>query len=73
MHFNLRVFLNRKKLFQFFRSFWAMFGWMAVPIDTRIYLALRLLTIVVLLGLFMRVVDSWGTGERPSPALLLLQ
>jgi 4-amino-4-deoxy-L-arabinose transferase-like glycosyltransferase len=55
-----------------FRSFWAMFGWMAVPIDTRIYVALRLLTVVVTLGLFLRFVDTWGTGKRLSPAALLL-
>jgi 4-amino-4-deoxy-L-arabinose transferase-like glycosyltransferase len=55
-----------------FRSFWAMFGWMAVPIDTRIYLALRLLTILVLLGLFMRLVDSWGAWKSVSPSVLLL-
>jgi len=55
-----------------FRSFWAMFGWMAVPIDTRIYVALRLLTVVVTLGLFLHFLDTWGTGKRLSPAALLL-
>jgi 4-amino-4-deoxy-L-arabinose transferase-like glycosyltransferase len=55
-----------------FRSFWAQFGWMAVPIDTRIYTALRLLTILVLLGLMFRWVDKWETKPRPSSAALLL-
>jgi 4-amino-4-deoxy-L-arabinose transferase-like glycosyltransferase len=56
-----------------FRSFWATFGWMAVPIDARIYVALRLLTAIVLLGLFLRIVDRWGTRIRfTSPALLLV-
>ena len=56
-----------------FRSFWAMFGWMAVPIDARIYVALRLLTVIVLLGLFLRLIDRWGRGTRlSSPALLLV-
>lgn len=55
-----------------FRSFWAMFGWMAVPIDARIYGALRLLTVIVALGLFLRLVDLWGTGTKLSSAALLL-
>jgi 4-amino-4-deoxy-L-arabinose transferase-like glycosyltransferase len=56
-----------------FRSFWATFGWMAVPIDTRIYVALRLLTVIALLGLFLRLVDRWGSKIRlSSPALLLV-
>jgi hypothetical protein len=55
-----------------FRSFWAMFGWMAVPIDRRIYLALRLLTVIVMVGLFLRFVDSRGTETRLSSTVLLL-
>ncbi len=55
-----------------FRSFWAKFGWMAVPIDARIYTALRLLTILVLLGLVFRFVDAWEARQRPSSAALLL-
>ena len=56
-----------------FRSFWATFGWMAVPIDARLYLALRLLAVIALLGLFLRIVDKWGSGARlSSPTLLLI-
>jgi 4-amino-4-deoxy-L-arabinose transferase-like glycosyltransferase len=55
-----------------FHSFWAQFGWMAVPIDARIYAALRLLTILVLLGLVFRFADAWEARQRPSSAALLL-
>jgi len=34
-----------------FRSFWAQFGWMGVPVDERIYLALALWTVVLAAGL----------------------
>lgn len=36
-----------------FRSFWAQFGWMGVLIDQRIYQALALFSLVVLLGLLL--------------------
>lgn len=34
-----------------FQSFWAVFGWMGVPVDTRIYALLALLTVALLCGL----------------------
>ena len=34
-----------------FRSFWGQFGWMAVPMDPRVYLVLALLTVTALAGL----------------------
>jgi 4-amino-4-deoxy-L-arabinose transferase-like glycosyltransferase len=55
-----------------FRSFWAQFGWMAVPVDPRIYAALRLLTILILVGLVFRLADTWEARLRPSSAAILL-
>ncbi len=36
-----------------FHSFWAQFGWMGVPVDGRIYLALFVLCSIVVLGLVL--------------------
>ena len=36
-----------------FHSFWGQFGWLAVPMDRRTYLALSLLTLIALGGLLM--------------------
>jgi hypothetical protein len=55
-----------------FRSFWAQFGWMAVPIDARIYDALKLLTIVVTVGFIFRLVEMWESRQGPSPSAILL-
>jgi hypothetical protein len=46
-----------------FRSFWAQFGWMAVPIDARIYTALAMLSGVATLGFVVRLVE--GREGRP--------
>ena len=41
-----------------FRSFWAVFGWMGILVDQRIYLILALLCAVVGLGLVLFVIKS---------------
>ena len=46
-----------------FHSFWGQFGWMAVPMDGRVYLALSLLTLLALVGLILWL---WR-DESPSP------
>ena len=55
-----------------FRSFWAQFGWMAVPIDWRIYTALRMISTVAGVGFIFRAVDAWEARRWPSPTLILL-
>jgi 4-amino-4-deoxy-L-arabinose transferase-like glycosyltransferase len=55
-----------------FHSFWAQFGWMAVPVDSRIYAALGLLCLVVLLGLVLWGIDAWGSKLKLSSPVLLL-
>jgi len=42
-----------------FRSFWGQFGWMAVPMEWRAYLALRVFSILAAVGLVFRVVDAF--------------
>jgi 4-amino-4-deoxy-L-arabinose transferase-like glycosyltransferase len=48
-----------------FHSFWGQFGWMAVPMDRRIYLALGLLSALMLLGfvLFVWRRAGWQVGR----------
>lgn len=36
-----------------FHSFWGQFGWMAVPMDGRVYLALTILQVLALVGLIL--------------------
>lgn len=59
-----------------FNSFWAQFGWMGVPIDERIYLALALFTALLGIGfcLFLLKTKRCQTGLRPiqNRALLLM-
>jgi hypothetical protein len=55
-----------------FHSFWAQFGWMAVPIDSRIYGVLKLLTIVVAVGFVFRLAEMWEARQGPSSSALLL-
>jgi hypothetical protein len=48
---------------------------MAVPMDWRVYLALRILSVLAVVGLVFRAVDVFerpGAGRAFSPALLLL-
>jgi hypothetical protein len=55
-----------------FRSFWGQFGWMAVPMEWRVYLALRVFSILAAVGVVFRAVDAWDSGRRPSASLILL-
>jgi hypothetical protein len=55
-----------------FHSFWAQFGWMAVPIDARIYTALGLLSLLVCLGFVLWLIDAWDGRHRATPAGILL-
>jgi hypothetical protein len=60
-----------------FRSFWGQFGWMAVPMEWRVYLGLRVLSVLAVVGLVFRAVDTFerpaaGAGGRFSPMLILL-
>ena len=59
-----------------YHSFWGKFGWMAVPMDRRIYLALGVFTAVVVAGLV-----GWGAAvarqsksslRRSASAVMLL-
>lgn len=54
-----------------FRSFWGQFGWMAAPMDPRVYLGLGLLLLTALAGLAARAV-SLSSGQRRALGLLLL-
>jgi hypothetical protein len=45
-----------------FHSFWGQFGWMAVPMDGRVYLALGLLSVLMLAGCLMLL---WR-GRKPG-------
>jgi 4-amino-4-deoxy-L-arabinose transferase-like glycosyltransferase len=57
-----------------FHSFWGQFGWMAVPMDRRIYLALGLLSAFMLVGFVLFVwrredsktgrLEGWKIGSR---------
>ena len=55
-----------------FHSFWGQFGWMAVPMDSRVYFALTILTLLAVTGF-----GRWLWRSRPIPpkqrrALVLL-
>jgi hypothetical protein len=54
-----------------FRSFWGQFGWMAAPMDPRVYLALGLLLLTALTGLAARAVRL-SAGQRRALGLLVL-
>lgn len=56
--------LNRFLLFTF-QSFWGMFGWMGVPMDSRVYQALLVLSIATAIGMLFFLVSlkthlSWN-------------
>lgn len=55
-----------------FRSFWAKFGWMAVPIDWRIYTAVRMLAAATAVGFVFYALDAWQEKRWPSTAHILL-
>jgi hypothetical protein len=45
------------------RSFWGQFGWMAVPMDSRTYLFLTLLSLIAALGLLACLLRTFITPE----------
>ncbi len=45
-----------------FHSFWGQFGWMAVPMDSRVYLALTVFSALALVGFAL-----WWWRARPIP------
>jgi 4-amino-4-deoxy-L-arabinose transferase-like glycosyltransferase len=58
-----------------FHSFWGQFGWLAVPMDPRVYLALGLLSALMGLGLILiagRRTSSTLPPFHPSTLLILL-
>jgi 4-amino-4-deoxy-L-arabinose transferase-like glycosyltransferase len=63
-----------------FSSFWGVFGWMGVFMDSRVYTALLILSGIILFGLItlpLRIKNKWpqwSSGQRWSllPLLLLL-
>ncbi len=57
----------RRFLLTTFRSFWAQFGWMGVPVDGRIYLALALLCLAVGLGLALFAVRIFRQPHLLTP------
>ena len=48
-------------------SFWGQFGWMGVPIDSRLYRGLTLLSAVAGLGLLLRLSQARRQWERLAP------
>jgi 4-amino-4-deoxy-L-arabinose transferase-like glycosyltransferase len=68
--------LARQFLLTTFRSFWAQFGWMGVPVDQRIYLGLALLSAILCLGWLIFVTKVWRgiikLEATQSLALMLL-
>jgi hypothetical protein len=62
-----------------FHSFWGQFGWMAVPMSERVYLALSVLTLAALGGMILLILDFrfWKDvsvlhASRPTRALILM-
>jgi len=55
-----------------FHSFWGQFGWMAVPIDSRIYTALGLLCLIVTLGFCFWLIDRFVERSAVTPTAILL-
>ncbi len=55
-----------------FHSFWGQFGWMAAPMDSRVYLALSLLTLLALVGLGLGFWRGESRSKQASQALLVM-
>ncbi|MBN1937495.1 MAG: glycosyltransferase family 39 protein [Anaerolineae bacterium] len=55
-----------------FHSFWGQFGWMAVPVDGRIYTALGLLCVIAALGFCLWLIDQLFERTPISPATIFL-
>ena len=68
--------LIKEGLRRTYHSFWGKFGWMAVPMDWRIYLALGIFAAVAVAGLVRELVavsrQSKSWSRRSAPAVLLL-
>ena len=47
-----------------FHSFWGQFGWLAVPMDSRVYLALTLVQVMVCCGLLLWL---WKSPPQETP------
>jgi 4-amino-4-deoxy-L-arabinose transferase-like glycosyltransferase len=54
-----------------YRSFWGKFGWMAVLMDRRIYLALSLFAAVATAGFIWWLVSAWVSFRRSGQAGIL--
>lgn len=54
-----------------YHSFWGQFGWMAVPMDRRIYLALSLFSVIVVAGLIRWLVAVSVSVGRVGQASIL--
>ena len=55
-----------------FQSFWGQFGWMAVPMDRRIYLALGLLSALIVVGFVLALWRGKGLGDLKVWGLVAL-
>jgi hypothetical protein len=51
-----------------FKSFWAQFGWMGVPVHERIYIALAALTVITILGHIFYAIRILRQRDLLSPA-----
>jgi len=51
-----------------FKSFWAQFGWMGVPVHERIYIALAALTVIAILGHIFYAIRILRQRDLLSPA-----
>lgn len=52
-------------------SFWALFGWFNVLVDSVVYRFFDLLTLVALVGLIWAIIKGWRGQDRPSCSYLL--
>lgn len=59
--------LLRQAALTTFRSFWGQFGWMGVLMDSRVYLALAILSVTVAMGCLVATWEALGPGRRLSP------
>ncbi len=55
-----------------FHSFWGQFGWMAVPMDSRVYLVLSLLTLLALVGLGLWLWRGKSPSSKQQQALWVM-
>lgn len=55
--------LNRFFTFTF-QSFWGQFGWMSVVMDARVYVALLVFTVILLIGFGGKLFENWRLENR---------